>query len=140
MLVHGFPNLLMATGPQSASASANYPRAIEISVDWCSNLIAYVRRNHIEKFDVKASAEAKWFEHVKQMYSMVLMRKAKSWFTGYNSNIEGRAEGEVRYMVYNGGAQRLLKRINAEASASYPSLDFSFVTDAPCTNPVENVG
>src|SRR3954468_24952357 len=28
MLVHGFPNLLMPTGPQSASASTNFPRGI----------------------------------------------------------------------------------------------------------------
>ena len=94
MLVHGFPNMLMATGPQSASASANYPRAIEITVDWCTKLIAFVRCSHIDRFNVKADAEKRWHEHVQQMYSAVLMRKAKSWFTGYNSNIEGREQGE----------------------------------------------
>src|SRR5690606_554086 len=29
MMVHGFPNLLMPNGPQSGSASTNYPRGIE---------------------------------------------------------------------------------------------------------------
>ncbi|MFX9604580.1 cyclohexanone monooxygenase, partial [Acinetobacter baumannii] len=38
MLVHGFPNLLMPTGPQSASASTNFPRGIENGVNWCTNL------------------------------------------------------------------------------------------------------
>ena len=34
MLVHGFPNLLMPSGPQSGSASTNYPRGIETGVNW----------------------------------------------------------------------------------------------------------
>ncbi len=29
-------------------------------------------------------------------------RKAKFWFTGYNSNVRGH-EGKIRYFVYNGG-------------------------------------
>ena len=33
MQVHGFPNLLMPTGPQSGSASTNYPRGIEMGVN-----------------------------------------------------------------------------------------------------------
>ena len=36
MLVHGFPNMLMPTGPQSASASTNFPRGIENGVGWNS--------------------------------------------------------------------------------------------------------
>ena len=37
MLVHGFPNLLMPTGPQSGSASTNFPRGIETGVNWCTD-------------------------------------------------------------------------------------------------------
>ena len=33
LLVAGFPNLLLPSGPQSGSASTNYPRAIEIGVN-----------------------------------------------------------------------------------------------------------
>ena len=39
MMVHGFPNLFMPTGPQSGSASTNYPRGIETGVNWCTDLI-----------------------------------------------------------------------------------------------------
>ena len=31
---HGFPNMLMLAGPQSGSASTNFPRGIETGVDW----------------------------------------------------------------------------------------------------------
>ena len=42
MLVHGFPNFLMPSGPQSGSASTNYPRGIETGVNWCTKLLEYM--------------------------------------------------------------------------------------------------
>ena len=42
MMVHGFPNLLMPTGPQSGSASTNFPRGIENGVGWCMNLLEHM--------------------------------------------------------------------------------------------------
>ena len=38
-----------------------------------------------------------WTEHVKDMYAGVLLRKAKSWFTGYNSNVE--CHDKTRYLI-----------------------------------------
>ena len=43
MMVHGFPNLFMPTGPQSGSASTNYPRGIETGVNWCTDLLQHMR-------------------------------------------------------------------------------------------------
>ena len=37
------------------------------------------------------------------MYGGLLLSKAKSWFTGYNSSVEG--HDKLRYMIYNGGAR-----------------------------------
>ncbi|MEZ5234057.1 MAG: hypothetical protein R2749_15310 [Acidimicrobiales bacterium] len=62
-------------------------------------------------------------EHVKKMYSSMLMRKAKSWFTGYNSNVEGHEEGTIRYFVYNGGAPKFVQKITEEAHAGYRRID-----------------
>ena len=45
MFVHGFPNLLMPNGPQSGSASTNYPRGIETGVDWCTDFLEHVREH-----------------------------------------------------------------------------------------------
>ncbi|TBR28568.1 MAG: NAD(P)/FAD-dependent oxidoreductase, partial [Reyranella sp.] len=42
MLIHGFPNLLMPAGPQSGSASTNYPRGIETGVNWCTDLLEHM--------------------------------------------------------------------------------------------------
>ena len=42
VLIHAFPNLLMPSGPQSGSASTNYPRGIETGVGWCTKLLEYM--------------------------------------------------------------------------------------------------
>ena len=42
----------------------------------------------------------------RELYGMMLMRKAQGWFTGYNSNVEGHEKGTIRYLVYNGGTPK----------------------------------
>ncbi|MBV8185695.1 MAG: NAD(P)/FAD-dependent oxidoreductase [Alphaproteobacteria bacterium] len=129
MMIHGFPNLLMPSGPQSGSASTNYPRGIETGVNWCTKLLGYMRDHGYDRAEPTAAAETRWTEHVKQMYSMMLMRKAKSWFTGYNSNVPGHEQGRIRYFVYNGGAPKYVSTINKVADSGYEGIVFA-PTDA----------
>ena len=122
MMIHGFPNLLMPAGPQSGSASTNYPRGIETGVNWCTDFLQHVRKLGDTRFEATAEAEARWTAHVVGMYSMMLMRKAKGWFTGYNSNVAGHEEGKVRYFVYNGGSPKYVERINSVAEKGYEGV------------------
>ncbi|WP_338691347.1 NAD(P)/FAD-dependent oxidoreductase [Bradyrhizobium sp. 26S5] len=124
MLVHGFPNLLMPTGPQSASASTNFPRGIENGVNWCTNLLQYMWDRGLTRADATLEAQERWTAHVAKMYEILLMRKAKSWFTGYNSNVAGHEEGTVRYFVYNGGTPKFLGIINGVAEKGYREIEF----------------
>ena len=61
---------------------------------------------------------------MKKMYSTMLMRKAKSWFTGYNSNVHGHEHGKTRYLVYNGGSPKYVSRINEIAENGYEGIVF----------------
>ncbi len=122
MMIHGFPNLLMPAGPQSGSASTNYPRGIETGVNWSTEFLKYVWKQGDTRFEPTAEAEARWTAHVVSMYSMMLMRKAKGWFTGYNSNVPGHEEGKVRYFVYNGGAPKYVERITSVAEKGYEGV------------------
>ena len=54
----------------------------------------------------------------------MLMRKAKSWFTGYNSNVAGHEEGTVRYFVYNGGTPKFVGIIKDVAAKGYQEIEF----------------
>jgi cation diffusion facilitator CzcD-associated flavoprotein CzcO len=124
MLVHGFPNLLMPSGPQSGSASTNYPRGIETGVSWCTKLLEYMWAHGYTRAEATLEAQERWTAHVKKMYSTMLMRKAKSWFTGYNSNIPGHEHGKTRYFVYNGGSPKYVSKINEVAERDYEGIVF----------------
>ena len=51
------------------------------------------------------------------MYDLLLLGRTKSWFTGYNSNVEGHDIN--RYVIYNGGAPRYRKRLAEVAAEGY---------------------
>ncbi len=131
MMIHGFPNMLMPSGPQSGSASTNYPRGIETGVNWCTDLLEYMSAKGYTRVEATAAAEKRWTGHVTNMYAMMLMRKAKSWFTGYNSNVPGHEQGTVRYLVYNGGAPKYVNAINAVAAKGYEGVVLSADRGAP---------
>ena len=119
-----FPNLLMPTGPQSGSASTNFPRGIENGVGWCMGLLEHIWRRGYTRAEPTAEAQARWTAHVTKMYAIMLMRKAKSWFTGYNSNIPGHEYGKTRYLVYNGGTPKYVAAITDVAQKGYEGIVF----------------
>jgi len=122
VLVHGYPNMLMPTGPQSGSASTNFPRGIESGVNWCTDLLEHLWEEGYVRAEATETAQSEWSAHVAKMYSYMLMRKAKGWFTGYNSNVEGHEEGTIRYVVYNGGSPKYMARIRDVAEKGYEGM------------------
>ncbi len=119
----GFPNLFMLAGPTAGSNSTNFPRAIETGVDWAADLARHIIDNDVSRVECTVEAEDEWTEHVRELYAYLLLRKAKSWFTGYNSNVEDRQR--TRYLIYNGGAPRYTKRLNEVAEAGYAGFTLS---------------
>lgn len=119
----GFPNLLMLTGPQSGSGFTNFGRGVEEAVDWMSELVAYLRDNDYTRIETTHEAEDRWVAHVKDMYDLLLLGKVTSWFTGYNSNVEG--HDTMRLVVYNGGAPRYRKTLAEVAEEGYEGFVLS---------------
>lgn len=126
MQVGGFPNLNILAGPQSGSSATNYPRGIEVCVDWSTKLLQYMREHGYTRMEATQEAEERWGKQIADMYNAVLMRNAKSWFTGYNSNVDGRDyDSKPRYLVYNGGAPRYRRQITEVAEHNYEGLVIS---------------
>ncbi|MDO9294620.1 NAD(P)/FAD-dependent oxidoreductase [Bradyrhizobium sp.] len=125
MLVHGFPNLLMPTGPQSGSASTNFPRGIETGVNWCSALLEHMWARGFSRADPTLAAQQRWTGYVAKMYAVMLLRNAKGWFTGYNSNVPGHEAGKVRHVVFNGGTPKYVAAINEVAMKGYEGIVFA---------------
>ncbi|MCC0042713.1 MAG: NAD(P)/FAD-dependent oxidoreductase [Rhodobiaceae bacterium] len=123
LTVSGLPNLMMLAGPQIAAT--NFPRGAELAVDWVTPLLQYMWRHGYTRFDTDPDAEQAWLDHVKRMYEGLLLRKAKSWITGYNSNVEGHEYGKTHYNVYNGGGPKYAGRLAKVAANGYEGLKFS---------------
>ena len=124
MQISGFPNLITVAGPQSGSASTNFPRGIEVGVDWVMKLLDYTWKHGYTRVDATPAAEERWTNHVAKMYSTMLMRKAKGWFTGYNSNVEGHEHGKIRHLVYNGGSPKYRATITQVAEEDFKGMSF----------------
>jgi cation diffusion facilitator CzcD-associated flavoprotein CzcO len=122
LLVSGFPNMLMIAGPQTAAT--NFPRGVELAVDWATPLLEHMWHNGYRRFEANEDAEEAWVGHVKDMYEGLLLRKAKSWITGYNSNLEGHEYGKTRYNIYNGGGPKYASRLQKVAGNNYEGLTF----------------
>lgn len=122
---HGFPNMFMVAGPQSVSGSTNFPRAIEVGVNWVTGLIERARADGVTRVEAESEAEEAWLAEVIRANERLLLRSSKGWFSGYNSNVAGRGEGTVRYQAYFGGSQHYARKIDEVAAAGYKGLVLS---------------
>ena len=123
VLSHGFPNLLMVAGPQSVSGSTNFPRAIETGVDWVTALVSHALEHGHSRVEAELEAEREWVDEVIRAHERMLFRRSKGWFTGYNSNVAGHEEGNVRYQAYFGGAPRYRAKVDEIAANGYQGIE-----------------
>src|SRR3954453_1954974 len=67
LMVAGFPNMLLITGPGSPSVLSNMMVSIEQHVDWVADCIAYQRDRGIACMEATQDAEDKWVAHVNEV-------------------------------------------------------------------------
>ncbi|MEP7296630.1 MAG: hypothetical protein ABI702_10590 [Burkholderiales bacterium] len=115
------PFLVWEGEDRSAQRSLSY-REFDAEV---RRLAGALRALDVQPGDLQPTREADtlWTEHVKEMYQGLLLRKAKSWFTGYNSNVEG--HDKIRYLIYNGGAPRYRQKLTEVAAQGYEGFRLS---------------
>jgi cation diffusion facilitator CzcD-associated flavoprotein CzcO len=124
LMTHGFPNLLMVAGPQSASGSTNFPRAIEGGVNWVTTLLEHVIDRGYTRLEATEAGEQAWVEQVVAAHERMLARRSQGWFTGYNSNVAGHEAGTVRYQAYFGGGPRYNAMLEQTAADGYREIEF----------------
>ncbi len=121
VMTHGFPNLITLAGPQSASVASNFPRAIEDIVDWWSDFLAHMQAKGLTRVEARAETEAAWLAHLKGITDSLLLSTAKSWFTGYNGNLD--REYKNRYLIYVGGGPRYREHLGREVETGYSGFE-----------------
>jgi cation diffusion facilitator CzcD-associated flavoprotein CzcO len=119
----GFPNLLTLAGPQGASVSSNFPPNIEVGVNWAAKLVEYMRDRDLTRIEAEPEAEEAWTAEIMRSYEGAMLTQTKSWFTGYNSNVDG--QDKLRYMIYLGGSPNYRARLSEIAENGYEGFRVS---------------
>jgi hypothetical protein len=87
-----------------------------VAVDWVIPLFQHLWNNGYTRFNAGEASQRAWLENVKSSYEGLLMNKAQSWITGYNSNLEGHEYGHTRYNIFATGGVEDTKHLKAAAA------------------------
>jgi cyclohexanone monooxygenase len=98
LMVAGFPNLFMITGPGSPSVLSNMIVSIEQHVDWIAGLLGHMRARGLTCVEATEAAQADWVRHGMEVAQKTLYPSAASWYMG--ANIPGKPRV---FMPYIGG-------------------------------------
>ena len=97
VMVNGFPNLAIITGPGSPDVKSNMISAIEQHVDWIADLVEHMSRTGKATFQAQAEAQEQWVKHVNEVADQTLYPKANSWYVG--ANIPGKPRVFMPYVA-----------------------------------------
>ena len=119
IMMAGFPNLFMITGPQSPGVKSQMILACEQHVDWIADCIRHMRDNNLTYIEAEREAEDSWIEHNNEVADRTLYPLANSWYVG--ANIPGKARV---FMPYVGGVTAYKKKCDEVAANGYEGFRF----------------
>ncbi len=120
LMVAGFPNLFLVTGPGSPSVLSNMVVSIEQHVDWISDCVAYLHNRQLAVMEATEEAEAGWVAHVNESADATLYVQANSWYLG--ANIPGKPRV---FMPYVAGVGVYRETCDAVAAKGYEGFALS---------------
>ena len=98
LMVAGFPNLFIVTGPGSPSILTNVVVSIEQHIDWIARCLEHMRSIGSRTIEPTSDAEEDWVREVESVASKTLFPQTKSWYMG--ANIPGKPKV---FLAYVGG-------------------------------------
>jgi cyclohexanone monooxygenase len=120
IMVAGFPNMFVVTGPGSPGVKTQMIASIEQHVDWIADAIDHLHRHQLDRIEPTPEAESAWVNHVNQVADSTLYPLANSWYMG--ANIPGKPRV---FMPYVGGFDRYKKHCDAVAAKGYEGFTLS---------------
>lgn len=118
LMVNGFPNFFMPAGP--LSSQGNIPRTSEYHAEWVARLVRYMDEHGLVYAEPKLEVEQEFMEHAREAQNRHLSSRVDSWFTGVNTNVDGRTERRV--MQYRDSADEYRRRAEAGVASGYEEL------------------
>jgi cyclohexanone monooxygenase len=120
LMVAGFPNMFIVTGPGSPGVKTQMIASIEQHVDWIADAIGHLCQHQLDRIEPTPQAESAWVDHVNQVADSTLYPLANSWYMG--ANIPGKPRV---FMPYVGGFDRYKKQCDAVAAKGYEGFTLS---------------
>ena len=114
LMVAGFPNMFVVTGPGSPSVKTQMILAIEQHTDWIADCLAHLRANGFKRIEAGRQAQDAWVQHVNEVADATLYPLANSWYVG--ANIPGKPRV---FMPYVGGFAGYKQKCDAVAANDY---------------------
>ena len=114
LMVAGFPNMFMITGPQSPSVKVQMILGIEQHADWIIDCLKHLKAQGLDRIEAEQVAEDGWVRHNDEVANATLYPLANSWYMG--ANIPGKSRG---LMPYVGGFDRYKQACDDVASKGY---------------------
>ena len=117
IMMNGFPNMFMITGPQSPGVKSQMILSCEQHVDWIANLLKHLTEKGLREAEPTRMAEDAWVDHNNEVADGTLYPKANSWYVG--ANIPGKPRV---FMPYVGGVMAYKKKCDEVAAAGYEGI------------------
>ena len=114
LMVSGYPNLFLVTGPGSPGVKSQMILSIEQHVDWIADCLKHLRANAFARIEPDPRAEEEWVAHVNEVADGTLYPRANSWYVG--ANIPGKPRV---FMPYVGGVATYRKKCDQVAANDY---------------------
>jgi cyclohexanone monooxygenase len=128
LMVAGFPNMFVITGPGSPGVKSQMILSIEQHTDWIVDCLRYMSMRGMNRIEATQEAERRWTEHVHEVASATLYPLANSWYMG--ANIPGKARV---FMPYVGGVHTYKRHCDELARNGYAGFAMSNIGEAIAT-------
>ncbi len=122
MMVAGFPNMFIITGPGSPGVKAQMILAIEQHTDWIVDCLKHLQARGMNRIEADTTSATAWVEHVNEIANSTLYPLANSWYLG--ANIPGKPRV---FMPYVGGFHNYKKKCDTVAQNGYEGFKLSRV-------------
>ena len=120
VMVSGFPNMFMVTGPQSPGVKSQMIFACQQHVDFIGDIIKYAQGRQQRRIEATRMAEMAWVQHNNEVADSTLYPLANSWYM--SANIPGKPR---IFMPYVGGVTNYVKKCNEVAEKGYEGFEMS---------------
>ncbi len=118
MMMEGFPNLFMVSGPM-ARTLANLIAMAEHDVDWIAKVITHMAEKGQATVEPLKSVEDQWLELVYTLAQKTLVSKAKTWYVG--ANVQDKPQG---LSMFTGGFLKYKEHAAAATQNGYKDFHF----------------